>query len=173
MTSRERAQRALDYRESGMVQRAHTVPHHGEYTVATHSWNMATLLIALHPCPSANLLRAVLTHDCAERWTGDTPAPMKRMFPELCGMLHQAEDAVMAKRFHGGPLGLEPAEVRWVKALDCLEFFLWCSDQINMGNRHAQTSFENICGYLDDMELPENVRDFYENFQWRRGKDEP
>ena len=54
-------------RECGHVERAHSTPHHGSYSNAAHSWQLAVLIILLHPAPSARLIMAALFHDIPER----------------------------------------------------------------------------------------------------------
>ena len=67
-------------RESVAVRRAHIMYTARHYDIAQHCYNMAAMLMLLHPNPSAELIKAVLFHDVAERWTGDMPATAKKFF---------------------------------------------------------------------------------------------
>jgi len=122
--------------EAGRVRRLHTVPLIQHYDVAQHSWNMATLLLTLHPNPTLNLLRAVLLHDAHERWTGDVPAPIKWDDPTLASALHRLEEK--AQTALGIKINLDEGEQRWLRALDILELYLFCTDEMEMGNRQVR-----------------------------------
>ena len=63
--------------EGGEVKRYHTMPTIGEQTVANHSWGVAVILSWLKPDISPKALLKALTHDVAEKQTGDMPAPTK------------------------------------------------------------------------------------------------
>jgi 5'-deoxynucleotidase YfbR-like HD superfamily hydrolase len=169
----ERNRRARTFREAGAVQRCHTVPHHGCYDIAQHSWNMAMLLYQFHPNPSTELIYAVLSHDVAERFTGDTPAPARWAFPPL-----RESAKVLEKRinhFLGIDLELSEEDALWLSALDRIEFWMWTHDQLAMGNQHVKKAHEAIFTWLaqniDD--LPKPLPTFVGNFDWDRESDYP
>ena len=83
MTFDDIVEQIRSLRESGNVKRVHTIPVVGDvtYTVGSHSWNAVSLLYQLHTGPSHNLVKALLWHDCAERWMGDIPWPAKHYNP--------------------------------------------------------------------------------------------
>jgi len=162
--------RAQALREGGHTERLHTVPHHQEASVAKHSWNMATLLLVLHPRHSHQLLLAVLLHDVAERWIGDTPAPAKySIHPALAPVLHEAESRVE------GVLGitpdLMPEEKLWLKALDMLELVLFAEDELALGNRHMEQTLKNARSVLNGDWVPALVREFARLYTWSRTND--
>lgn len=64
-------------RESGAVRRAHIMHTLRHYDIAQHCYNMTAMLMLLHPEPSLTLIKAVMFHDVAERWTGDIPHTAK------------------------------------------------------------------------------------------------
>ena len=136
----------LALREAGEVERAHGTPHHGEYSVAKHSYNMACMAMVLYPGPihhRARVIEAILMHDFAERWTGDLPAPVKWEFPELKKSLEKATEAT-----HDA-FDLERPDLsekdRWfVKSLDIGELYLWCCDQLRLGNQNIN-QFRDTC----------------------------
>ena len=120
--------------EGGLTQRMHATPHLQPYTVAAHSWGMAMLLRGLYPGqPSHNLLWAVLTHDVAERWTGDVPAPCKwDINPTLAADLHTTEQHINCAL--GISIELTDEEQRWLSALDLAELLCYCRREVAMGN---------------------------------------
>ncbi len=179
----------LALREAGEVERAHGTPHHGEYSVAKHCYNMACMLHVLyneHPAPgieAVNRLRlfeAILLHDFAERWTGDLPAPVKWAFPEVKAALNVAtvatHDVFGLKR-----VALKEADRWWLKALDIGELYLWCCDQLAMGNTHVKQYMENCTTWVNEnrQQLPPvflewwfSVHHTYDN-NYRRHPDTP
>lgn len=150
-------------REAGAVKRCHT--HAGPtYNIAEHSFGVASILIALMPQrPSAELLRAALTHDVPERWTGDTPAWAKWASPELARALEALEERILES------LGLEeeltPYEARWLKAADSLELWLWCKEQAGLGWTWAGAIIENLEAHLGRNPPPPEVLTFMD---WHR-----
>lgn len=135
-------------REGGMVERAHTVPHHGSYSVAAHSYNVAQIIITFHGNPSVELICAALDHDVPERWVGDTPSCAKWLSPDLKDSLKVAEEAVEDRFRIGHALTFE--ERRWLRAADILELYLWAQEQVFAGNRFCQSVIDNIDGYLSE-----------------------
>jgi hypothetical protein len=163
-------------REGGHVRRCHCFPHHGEYDVAQHSFHMLILLEELHPDPPLALYSAILRHDLYERWTGDSPAAVKRIVPEFRTVTHQAEQFVERhtgiERWKHGVLG--PDNLRWVKALDNLEFLMWCNDQIALGSKVALEKRVEVLDWLEENNayIPKECREFLEQYSWQRTKDD-
>lgn len=162
--------KAFAFLEAGKVTRLHTVPHLQHYDIAQHSWRMAMLLYALFPDPgpSKRLLWAVLTHDVAERWIGDTPTTIKWASPELTAALDNLEEQV--NNFFGFKFKLIEKERRWLKALDLLELYLYCLDEIAMGNRHILQVRDECYKILSKhKEVPREVRTWLLSLQnWKR-----
>lgn len=116
----------LEFYLSGQVRRYHANPRMARYgqTNADHSWGMLALCLALHPNPSKDLLVAITTHDCKERWVGDMPYPGKKAAPELAKHYEATGDSMAAS--HGIPCpNLLPAEAKWLEMLDRLESVLY------------------------------------------------
>lgn len=151
-------------REAGHVTRCHMVPHIGEYDLARHSWHAAVLLMELHPSPTSRLVKYVLYHDVTERWTGDVPATSKWMFPDLAEALTQAEIRLENKLDLIGKRDLSADELKWAKAVDMLELYYWCHDQLAFGNTNVKTLTENIDGWVAEnaADIPEPVRGILE-----------
>lgn len=156
-------------REGGSVERCHTMPHHGEYNVAMHSYNVAQIIRTFHSSPSLELIGAALDHDVAERWTGDTPATAKWLSYGLKKELAVAEEVV--EEHFNLSVCLTQEERRWLKAADLLEVWLWALEQQGMGNTNAYNIRYNVYQYLEGKEeelLPPPLLDLYRN--WNAGR---
>lgn len=159
-------------REAGTVRRCHIVPHHGQYNIAQHSYGAVSLLLLLHPHPSMNLVKAVLWHDCAERFVGDMPAPAKWLSQALGEEYEKAErEAQVASGLVLPELTEE--EQNWLT--DRVELLLWAEEQSALGSRHIQGLINASWGWLTQnaAKVPQEVRDFVEGFVWRRLDNDP
>ena len=76
----------------GAIKRYHTLEIIGEQSVASHSWGVAMILQYLDPNVSKEAILRALTHDVAELFTGDVPAPVKWDNPDLVEVLKRIED---------------------------------------------------------------------------------
>lgn len=65
--------------KGGAVRRYHTEGNVISQSVAEHTWRVVVLLLHLWPDCSRELLLAAQYHDVAEGFTGDLPAPFKRL----------------------------------------------------------------------------------------------
>jgi 5'-deoxynucleotidase YfbR-like HD superfamily hydrolase len=156
-------------REAGRIERLHTIPHHQRYTVGHHTWTMLVLLHELfpEPGPSKRLMWAITFHDVPERWVGDVPTTIKWSSAELLAALDAVETEIN-ERF-GFQYKLNPQERNWLKALDLLELFLFCEDELAMGNQHVQQVRNNCFAILSkNTEVPIEVRRFVTSYKWKR-----
>ena len=146
-------------REGGAVNRYHTGVALRPYTVAIHSFNAVSLLMLLNPAPSANLIKAVLWHDVGERWIGDLPRPATWMEPELGELYENLEKRILDKLELFNEL--TPYELKWLKAVDTLELWLWTREEIALGNSTVR-GMEEVCFSLltRSMSLPLQVHVF-------------
>jgi len=124
------------WREGAQVERAHTVRHIGDYSVGAHSHGVAIIILALHPAPSPNLIRAALLHDLHEVHTGDVPIFAKT---EDFKRLEELVD-----RKIGTKVWLTSEERLWLRGADSLELLLWCREQQTMGNRNVDRIAESV-----------------------------
>jgi len=154
--------------EGGLTRRLHTVLHLQHYDVAQHSWRMAALLFALHPNPSQKLLWAVLFHDVPERWVGDMPAPAK--WNGLGDALEKAEHKIAKKL--DIDFDLEWEEVLWLKGLDILELFLFCEDEVRLGNLHLVEVRRRCMEFLGNNSIPDEILGFMETYDWNESTTE-
>ena len=88
--------------------------------VGSHSHRVAMLLLMLHPLPSAHLIACALTHDAAEVFTGDMPAPMKS--GSMREIMEEYE-AQIAEKFDL-PVPSDK-DARWISLCDKLDSILW------------------------------------------------
>lgn len=168
--------RVLAAREASNVRRGHVVPHVNLYTVGKHAHDCLSLLFILHPEPSIALIKALHWHDAGERWVGDLPAPAKWWQSGL-GEVHGAaeQNAVQAWELYEGFPDLEEDDYRWLRAIDSLELWLWCQDELAMGNRHVQKFKDNLDAHFQrvGLDLPEPVQRVLREFEWRRLPEKP
>lgn len=157
-------QRVLAVREGGYVQRVHTMPHLSHYNVAQHAWNATALLLLLHPDPSLDLIKHVMFHDVAERWIGDLPYPARKEHAALGA----AESSALAAVDQVLDIcdSLSVTENYWLDALDMLEFFMWCNDELSLGNQFVRGSRKNAMTAMTQMmrTVPKPVWDIYSEF---------
>lgn len=154
-------------RSSGLVERLHTMPHHGSYNVAQHCYGVCSLLFVLHPNPSIDLIRAALWHDFGEQWTGDIPAPIKWQEPELAEILRRVEQKYEIDYF-GADIteNLSGEELFWLKCCDIIELLLWTDEQILLGNSRVEIVADKIGQWLDNNNenLPIEIVNFLNEF---------
>ncbi len=172
MSIQKTIHRVRAVREGGKTERTHTTPHHGSYSVAEHGWGVATLLAILHPNPSRDIILAGMWHDVHERWTGDMPSPIKWCLPndtrvKLKGLEITIETSL------GINFNLSAEDLKWLKACDMLEFWLWSIDQEVLGNRNAKEGQTNVEYWFNTHkdDVPEMVREFMSHYKWHRTSD--
>lgn len=155
-------QQIIAMREGGGVKRHHTYKVMGEDTVGNHTFNMLNLLLALHPEPSGNLIKAVLWHDIAERFVGDTPSPVKKAFPAIKKALKDAEGIIDEKL--GIKVELSKEDDAWLHGVDKVEYYLWLHEQPQTLTIQAKikNSIERI---KEDDTMPQAVKDFAVTFK--------
>lgn len=138
----------IQSRAGGRVERCHGIPHQGSYNNAAHSWGVAMLMWYLFPDDFERLVIYCLAHDVPEAWTGDIPAPTMRYLPGLREQLGPIEDALCHINGLPGEHDLDPEDHAKLKICDRLEFYLWCREQLLLGNRFAEESLHEIQSYL-------------------------
>lgn len=150
-------------REAGAVERCHTIPHHGSYNTAHHSYGAVSLLLLLHPDPSLALIKAVQWHGCAGRWLADLPSPARWDYPDIENVYQMMEARIL--KGLGLLQELDREDARWAQAVDMLDLWLWCREQEAMGNR-ATVDLRRTCQYvlgelISEKNLPEPAQAFY------------
>lgn len=152
-------------REASRVKRFHTVNTIKENTVGQHSFNVIGMLLVCIP-PTAlrsQLLAAAWQHDVPEARVGDVPSPFKRELRKEGVNIEAIERRVLEDHgMHEMGRYLYDHEVGWLKMADILEGWLFCLDEMSMGNRWARTASANFANYAaEQMErlLEMNVSD--------------
>jgi len=117
---------------AGFVRRWHTHPDlaHTCDRIDGHSARVARIILALHPGPSRDLIRAALIHDDGESVVGDVPFPTMRAMEMRCadGALFLAECETEAVEGIWGackPLGAH--DIAWLKFADRLDAYMWAA----------------------------------------------
>ena len=145
-------------REAGVVPRCHTFgAPDPTYTIGQHSWNATNLLLLLHPDPEPVLIKAIMWHDAAERFTGDVPAPVKWNNPILGQELDRVERLILEKydMYHD----LTPYQLSWLHAVDRLELFLWCHGRLfTFQDIRFQGMFNTLLDYFERTPPPPQVK---------------
>lgn len=126
MTKIERVQQ---FRSGARVKRFHTLDLIVPETVGHHSCNVALLISIIADEVSGELLRAALTHDLAEQYTGDVPATAKWQSPRLAKALKRLEQVHLP--YHEE---LTPYETRVLKQADMLDLCFKALEEVRMGN---------------------------------------
>ncbi|MAO24080.1 MAG: hypothetical protein CMJ25_25295 [Phycisphaerae bacterium] len=111
---------------SGRVMRWHTNPlmaGTGDRLDGHHA-RVAQIILEHHPDPSADLLRAALTHDAGEMIVGDLPADLKRERPEIAAR-HYWEEIAARDRIAGEFPDLDDDDDAWLRWADRLDAYLW------------------------------------------------
>lgn len=121
---------------AGRVKRWHAFPIIGEQNVADHSWGVALIVAEIaEEHLSVNLMRAALTHDAAELYTGDVPYQTKKRWPHLADALDKCETDV--ERAHNIDWILTEKQREILKWADMFELMLFAEAQADLGNRNV------------------------------------
>ncbi|KKK80069.1 hypothetical protein LCGC14_2827190 [marine sediment metagenome] len=138
---------------SGGVTRYHAEPGAPGQSVAEHSWRVVQILMQMAGPDQYHLavILYALSHDNAERYTGDIPAPMKWDWPEMVSVLRRAE---LHWELYGGYTILDcdipPSWREAVKWADTLEAMLYCLEQLRRGNREVTVVFCRLLNRLEE-----------------------
>ncbi len=157
-------------RAGGRVRRWHTIPVINEETVAHHSWGVATVLLALWPDCSRELLVAALYHDVHESVTGDIPKPAFWRNPNLADVVDDIEEDVQRE------LGITPAltdkEKEQLAIADMFDLCFRCEEEILLGNKSFEDILRAASAWLWGVKLEgaaEKMRSSFRNWMKERG----
>lgn len=148
------ANHIIQSRSGGAVERCHGIRHLGSYSNARHSWGVALLMWYIWPKDFPRLAIHCLTHDVPESWTGDVPAPTTRYIPGLKNALAKAEGFLNEDIGLPDEHSLHPDDMAKLKACDRLEFWLWCREEVALGNQFAKEGLSEIERFLTEVPLP-------------------
>lgn len=140
------------YRDAGAVKRYHVKRTHRTQTIAEHTFCMLMLVkqVAPHMDKSA-LYPAILHHDLPELMTGDVPAPIKRVHPELGPLMDSIERDLhpLYQEFN-----LTQEEAALLKWADRMELVLWCLEEFRLGNTYVKPTVARGLGWIIAAYLP-------------------
>lgn len=142
------------YRDAADTLRYHTQRTLRTQTVGQHTFNMLMLLQLVAPDSRKEVLVAVMHHDLPEKFTGDTPAPIKRASPALKVLLDELEMdlAPLYREFD-----LTPEEHALIKWVDLMELAMFGLEELKMGNRYAEEVASNGLQWLIAVKAPNDV----------------
>ena len=145
----------FEIERGGVIKRYHTLETIGEQSVGAHSWGVAMILVYLEPEISKTAILKALTHDIAELYTGDIPAPVKWDNPTLVKSLKAIELAYEQTLGIDYSRELGKQEALLFKQADMFELLFFCMRQRKMGNTNMNLVFSNGVEYLANQKLNE------------------
>jgi 5'-deoxynucleotidase YfbR-like HD superfamily hydrolase len=137
----------MKVREASRVKRYAVDPIIGEDTVGHHSQGVAVLMIMFMGNPSKELLKAAITHDMAERWCGDLPAPFKWANQDFCGKHAEFEAIKLVELKFAWQLN--DYETAMLRIFDVLDAALFGYEQYHLGNKHGAKIFRKCFDWLN------------------------
>lgn len=154
-------------REAGAVRRLHTHRVIGDADVAQHTFNALSLLRVLYPEARPALFWALLIHDFPERLTGDIPAPVKWNCDFFDPNEYEKCETAILKitGFKIEELTIEEHMI--LKAVDSIDFYMFCLDQEAMGNSTLKEPKAAVASYIEDMVevWPGTIGIFWDNLK--------
>jgi 5'-deoxynucleotidase YfbR-like HD superfamily hydrolase len=152
-------------RQAARVRRCHTKPYIEPYSIGSHTHNVVSLLALawrdqFGELPRAELLLAAQAHDKAELVTGDIPSPVKDLLGEAC-----QEVDTKVERFLFGHLDLTDTETEYLMAADRFELWLWCWDEIRLGNEGVRDWAEGYSNKWREEPLPSPFNQWFIELQ--------
>lgn len=139
------------FRDAGAVKRYHVKRTHRIQTIAEHTFSMLMLIKQVCPGTRKELYDAVLHHDLPELFTGDVPAPIKRVHPELGPLMDSIEQDLEPLYQRIELVGDEAALLKWA---DRMELVLWCMEEFRMGNTYVKPTIARGLGWILAARLP-------------------
>lgn len=148
--------RVLESRRAAKVGRYHQHDLLRPENIAHHSFNMLNMILVITDyAASAELLKAVVTHDIGEIYTGDIPGNVKKILPlEARKALQQKDDeAVWSIHPTAAHVNheLSPEEAFLLKLVDCLDGILKVSEEMRLGNREVCFIGEAYVGFVHEL----------------------
>ena len=125
----------IDFYISGDTRRYHNKRGIPIQTVKDHFAGMLLLLLKLHPNPSANLMRAIVTHDLPETdgFFCDIPHDLKEEYP-VFREIEGKKTVEFHQHFGISEAQLTEIEQLWLKYLDGLEVICYIETNVPQPN---------------------------------------
>lgn len=151
----------INIRAGGKVERCHTIPREGSYSVASHSWGVAMIMHQIWPEDFQRLCLICLTHDVTERFTGDIPYPLISNSPVIRRELKDISAKISAKLGIPSEASLSDEDYVKLKACDQLELWTWAREQVyRSGNTFAFEIVTALEEHWEKFPLPERAEKF-------------
>lgn len=146
------------YRDAGAVKRYHVKRTHRYQTIAEHTFGMLMLVKQvtagkLSDERKVDLYEAILHHDLPELFTGDIPAPIKRVHPDLGPLMDSIEEGLTP--LYMNVEDLFPEDAVLVKWADRMELVLWCLEEVRMGNTNLIPTVARGLGWILAVRIPD------------------
>lgn len=154
-------------REAGAVRRLHTHRVIGDADIAQHTFNALSLLRVLYPNARPALIWALLIHDFPERLTGDIPSPVKWNCDFFDPTEYKKCETAILNITGFNIEELTDEEDMILKAVDAIDFYMFCLDQEAMGNSTIKEPKATSAAYIEDMSevWPETIVTFWDNLK--------
>lgn len=154
-----------NYREASATRKFHAIAGH-DYTVGQHAHAALQLLFALHPEPGVSLVKSTLALGMASRWIGDK-TPQSGLLLNLAQMRAMAEKKILEELQQ--VYTLTDDEQEWLAGVDLTAVYLWCQDQMMVGNQNVRTLYRMVEDELKGRsKLPEQIKAFLSVSDWKR-----
>ncbi|WP_165775071.1 hypothetical protein [Mameliella alba] len=113
---------------AGFVRRWHTNPDlaHTVDRIDGHSARVARIIMALHPSPPLELIRAALIHDDGESVIGDIPGPAKERMTDSGWSLAPIEGAALHEVWGAFEKPRQDERI-WLWFADRLDAYMWAA----------------------------------------------
>jgi 5'-deoxynucleotidase YfbR-like HD superfamily hydrolase len=128
------------------------------------------IVFTIWPMPSVELLKAVIDHDAPESITGDMPAPVKWRHKRLAKELEATELAICHEFKLTTEFDIDDFEKKILHYCDIMEFALFASEEIDMGNRVMLTQYQNAMEAfkrLDLIDITPEAKELYDYIKAR------
>ena len=161
MAISEEEMNLLKVLRSGGVIRYHSTLIDEKQRIDSHHWEAAMILQAIYPECSKDLLFYALTHDCAEIYTSDVAAPVKRMSAEIKKILKRMEEQYEKEELELNHPKFTEEEIIAVKYADIISGIYFTTYRVNCGDREALPIRAKWIEYYES--LPQLYEPFNEN----------
>lgn len=142
------------YRDAGAVKRYHVKRVQRTQTIAEHTFGILMLIKQVCPDCRKEVYNAVLHHDLPELFTGDIPAPIKRVHPELRPLMERIEEDLVPLH-QDIPLSIPEAIL--LKWADRMELVLWCLEEVRLGNTFCRATVARGLGWILMAKIPDEA----------------
>lgn len=145
------------YRDAGAVKRYHVKRTHRTQTIAEHTFGMLMLVKQVaagtfDDSRMVDLYEAILHHDLPELFTGDVPAPIKRVHPDLGPLMDSIEEGLAP--LYMNVEDLDPRDAALLKWADRMDLVMWCLEEVRMGNTNLIPTVARGLGWILAVRVP-------------------